>query len=591
MANVLLLDGNDVAGRAMAGILARGKHRGAVVADSAAAMAFIREQVKVDLLILELKLKGENGIRFIERLRGDPILSKLPIVVYTSVNDPPVVKAALGLNVQNYLLKPYNDESVYAEVAKAGLNPWRNLHFEEERSFCAQMCLQPEELRAQRRDLAAALEAFGQSCATRADGKPHGEIFDEIAALTEKAESAGVWGAVDSLNGLRGQLEADNWAELKSGPDNAGFVSRLISCQLNPAQVPPGFLSDQERQEAQEMRERERWLRADVDAGGPVVTRAELEKAVESLPGCPVIDTVAAEFQMVADGSESRMNQVMDRAEQDPGLAAEVLVAANRLEREDMTPVEDPRAAVGLLGEIRLHSLARAMPLIEERFMYLPPLTWPNYWIFQVAVARLAMYTARYLEFRGLAASAYTAGLMHDLGKLLLLRLHPHALLNIINYARRKSVSLAEAEQRYLGCQIRDLADHFAVKFSLPRPYASVIRWVETPQDAADDVEMVAVVSLARRVCLNHHVGSSGDTAKDSAVPVADTPAWTVLQPRVFPSFDLRKYEADSRVFCARLRQELMGRSGMVTVAPFAPGDRTVSHRPFGSGTVSAAGR
>jgi CheY-like chemotaxis protein len=567
MANVLLLDGNDVAGRAMAGILARGKHRGAVVTDSAAALAFIREHVKVDLLILELKLKGENGIRFIERLRGDPVLTKLPVVVYTSVNDPPVVKAALALNVQNYLIKPYNDESIYAEVTKAGLNPWRNLHFEEERSFCAQMGLTPEELRAQRRELAAALGNFGEACAERADGKPHAEVFDEIAALAEKAEAAGVWGAVDCLNGWRSRLEAGNWVELKDCPDECAFVSRLITCHLNPAQVPLGFLSEQEQREAQEVREREHWQQADVDAGGPVVTRPELEKAIEALPGCPVIDTVAAEFQMVADGSESRMNQVMDRAEQDPGLAAQVLVAANRLEREDMTPVDDPRAAVGLLGEIRLHSLAR------------------------VAVARLAMFTARYLEFRGIAASAYTAGLMHDLGKLILLRIHPHALLTIINYARRKSVSLAEAEQRYLGCQIRDLADHFAVKFGLPRICASVIRWVDSPQEAADDVEMVAVVSFARRVCLNHHVGSGGDTAKDSAVPLVETPAWAVLQPRVFPSFDLRKYEADSRVFCMRLRQELIG----LTTAPFDPGpaahDRTGAHRATVSGTVSAFAR
>ena len=86
MANILLLDDSEVAGRAMRGILARGNHRCAVVEESTAAWNFIREHVKVDLLFLELKLKGENGIRLIQRLRDDAFLKTLPIVVYTGVS-------------------------------------------------------------------------------------------------------------------------------------------------------------------------------------------------------------------------------------------------------------------------------------------------------------------------------------------------------------------------------------------------------------------------------------------------------------------------------------------------------------------------
>jgi len=285
-----------------------------------------------------------------------------------------------------------------------------------------------------------------------------------------------------------------------------------------------------------------------------------MERAIDALPGCPVIDTVAAGFQMAADGSESRLNQVMDLAEQDPGLTAQVLVAANRLKEEEGTVVEDPRIAVGLLGELHLHSLARAMPIVEERCMYLPPITWPHFWMFQIAVARLAMFTARYLEFRGMAASAYAAGLMHDLGKLLLLRIHPHAFKAMIGYSRRTSASLSLAEERYIGCTTREMADRFAVRVGLPRVCASAIRWVEKPEEATEDEEVVAIVSLARHVCMVHHIGTSGDTPKDSAVPVIETAAWRVLQPRVFPSFSLQKYERDSYAFCVQLRQELMGR-------------------------------
>lgn len=559
MANILLLDDSEVAGRALRGILARGNHRCAVVADIAAAWDFIWEHVSIDVLFLELKLKSENGIRLIQRLRDDAFLKTLPVVVYTSVSEQKVVRTALGLKVQNYLIKPYHEESIYAEIAKATVNPWRKLHFEEERSYCVQACISPEDLRKMRRDLMTAIEETRQAFKEIADGHQHPEAFERITMLVENAEAAGVWGVVEYLNDLRGKLEAGYWDCFKPVPDDLAYAWRLIFCHLNPGHVPEGFTSEQERKEKQEARERERWLGTDVKASGPIVKQKEVENQLDALLGCPVIDTVAAAFQMTADGRAASLNHVMDIVAKDPGLCAQVLVAANHLEREDPTPIEDPRLAISLLGEIKLNAMAKALPLVEEKYMHLPPITWAHFWMFQAGVAQLARHTANYLEFRGLIENAYTAGLLHDLGKLLLLRVYPYAFQAMVAYARRENVTLQEAEKKYLGCTTRNMGDHFAVKNALPRVYCSVIRWVETPEEATDDADMVAVVSLARHVCLHNHVGYCGDTPKDHCPPIAETAAWGVLRDKVFPSFDLRKFEAQAHAYCHELKQTLSG--------------------------------
>jgi len=561
MANILLLDDSEVAGRAMRGILARGNHRCAVVVDGAAAWEFIREHVKIDLLFLELKLKEENGLRLIQRLRGDCLLKLLPIVVYSGVSDQPVVKAALGLKVQNYLIKPYREDAIHAEIAKAGANPWRNLHFEEEKSFCAQMGITRQDLGKLRGDLMTSIEEARQAVKAVADGHQHPELFERIAALIEQAEASGVWGVVDYLNTLRGNLESGYWDMLRASPDDLAFAGRLIFCQLDPSQVPDGFTSEQERKDKREARERDRWLATDVEASGPILKQKDVENELDVLSGCPVIDTVAAAFQMTADGRAASLNHVMDLVVRDPGLCAQVLVAANRLEREDTTPIEDPRLGVSLLGEIRLNAIAKSLPLVEERFMHFPPITWAHYWMFQVGVAQLAQYTAEYLEFGNLAANVFTAGVLHDLGKLLLLRIHPFAFQAMVAYARKKNVTLPEAEKKYISCTTRTMGDYFARKNGLPQVYCSVIRWVESPEEATADEETVAIVSLARDVCLHNHVGYCGDTAKDHCPPIAETPAWRVLQDRVFPSFDLRKFEAQAHAYCHEVKQSLAGRA------------------------------
>ncbi|MDD2765202.1 MAG: HDOD domain-containing protein [Opitutaceae bacterium] len=568
MANILLLDSSDVAGRAMHGILTHANHRCAAVTGSAEAWRFIREHVQVDLLFLELKLKGENGLTFIQRLRGDVFLKHLPVVIYTSVGDQPVVKAALALKIQNYLIKPYHEELVYTEIAKAGANPWRNLHFEEEKSFCAQMNIAPQDLRGMRQDLLPAVDGLREMWTAMADDLQHPEVFAQISDLAEKAEAAGVWVAVEYLEELRGRLETGAWAELKKSPDDLGYVRRLIFCQLNPGHVPEGFLSDQERKEQQGTQERDRWVRTDVTLNGPMAKQAEVEQQIDALSGCPVIGTVAAQFQMTADGRASSLNRVMDLVAQDPGLSAQILIAANRLERDMPSPIEDPRVAVGLLGEIRLNAMAKALPGVEERWIYAPPITWPHYRMFQLAVARVALFTAEYLELRGLTANAYTAGLLHDLGRLLLLRLYPYAFQAMVAYARREAVPLPEAERRYLDCTTRAMGEYFARKHGLPRIYRNVIHWVETPGEAIEDVEMVGVVSLARHICRYHRVGYGGDAVGEAGPPIAEAAAWPLLQERVFPSFSLRKFDAEVHVFCADLRQTLTGHPRPVRLNP-----------------------
>ena len=560
MANILLLDDSEVAGRAMRGVLAHGSHRCMVVTDAATAWTFIRENVKIDVLFLELKLKGENGLRFIQRLRDDPFLKDLPVVVYTNVTEQPVVKAALALKIRNYLVKPYHEESIHAEITKAGANPWRAMQFEEEKSFCVQMCIKPDDLRKMRRDLMNAIEEARAAIEPLADGHQHPEVFERTHHLVELAESAGVWSVVEFLNDLNSKLEAGFWDTLKGAVEGLAFAWKLIFCHLNPLHVPEGFTSEQERKEKNEARERERWLGTDVKLSGPLVTQKDVEVQIDALPGCPVIDTAAATFQMTADGKASSLNHVVDLVVRDPGLCTQVLIAVNHLERDDPTTIDDPRQAVSLLGEIKLNALGKALPLVEERFMRIPPITWPHFWMFQVGVAQMSHFTAKYLNFRGLLGNVYTAGLLHDVGKLLLLRIYPYAFQAIAGYARKEGVPLHEAERKYLGCTTRMMGDYFATKQGLPAVFASVIRWVETPTTATDNEEIVAVVSLARDICLHSHVGYCGDTPKDHCPPISETEAWRVLQDKVFPSFDLRKFEAQAHAFAQELKSNLSGR-------------------------------
>jgi HD-like signal output (HDOD) protein len=192
--------------------------------------------------------------------------------------------------------------------------------------------------------------------------------------------------------------------------------------------------------------------------------------------------------------------------------------------------------------------------------MQVPPITWPHYWMYLMGVARLARYTCQNLEMKDIEPNAYTAGLLHDLGKLLLLKLYPFGFQAIVSHSKNHSELLHVAELSYLNITTREMAVHFAAQSGLPECYRNVIKCVENPQDSAANSELVAAVSLARFLCLHNHVGYCGDTPYDQAPCIEETPAWQILQTRIFPSFNTRQFEAQAHAYSKELRQELLGR-------------------------------
>ncbi|HVW20535.1 MAG TPA: HDOD domain-containing protein [Opitutaceae bacterium] len=562
MANVLLIDENEVARKALRGILARGGHRFAAVGKPDEAWEFVRREVKVDVVFMEFALEDPRGPEFVRRMRADCLLKHLPVVIYATPSNRAAVRAGLELRVQNFLLKPYLEEQVFAEMAKATAQPWRQRHFEEEKSFCVLMGMQPADLHRLLQDLQLSLARAEAELGAAAEGADGPRADACLASLAAAAEAAGAWGPYERVQELQPLAAARDWKGLQAALPGLAVAASLISIHLHPGALPAAFLTEAERQADEEAREKARWFEAVAQERCPVVPAKEAIRRVEALRGCPIVDTAAAMFQMLATGHPSSLIPILERVETDPGLAAQVLIAANHLQRhqeEDATPIDDLKLAVELMGELKLAEMGRALVTFEERKLHAPPFTWTRFWMFQIAVARMARSTAAYLEFHSLESQAYVGGLLHDLGKLLLAHQFPFGWQAMLAYARDRGVSTAAAERVFIGCTARELADRFARTHALPACYRHVMRYLEAPDEAEGDQELVALVALARDLCRRNHLGSDGDQPRDNGRTMVQTRAWEVLAPKVFPGFDLAAFESRMHVVCQELKRELHG--------------------------------
>ena len=562
MAQILLVDSNEVARKAMKGILARGGHRFATVDTAAAAAALIRRNVRVDLVFTELRLPGDGGLALIRQLRADRLLRYVPIVVYTEHADRETVKRALELRVQNFLIKPFVDDDIFAEIDKAEANPWRARHFEEEKSFCRLTGQSPEHLHAQLDGVRGALLGARAGVEHAAKLRDHALVNQAVFPVREMAEGAGAWGAVEAVTQLTDHTSAGAWAQVPGDLAQIEFAADLVAHWLDPERVCPDFIGQLAADSAELARERALWLSAPAQGRCPLATPEQLRREIELLNGCPVIDSAAAGFQMIANGHPSCINPLMDLVARDPGLTVQMLVAANRAHppADEFNRIEDARLAVGQLGEIRLQEESRRLVQLDGKtFALEPAFSWAQFWVFQRAVARIAQLICRDLEFESLEPVARTAGQIHDLGLLLLAHLRPAGFQAILEHSRVHRVPLRECERLFLGCTTPELATHFGERQQLSTRLLNVLRHIEHPGRATDDKHLVAIISLARDLCLHNEIGVSGEPHQDTPVPLEETAEWAILREGLYPSFNLHKFELRVHAYCSQLRTELSG--------------------------------
>ncbi|HVU35027.1 MAG TPA: response regulator [Opitutaceae bacterium] len=107
-----------------------------VVPDSLRAVAYLAghdayaDRIRHPLpavVVVDLRLPGEDGIGLLRWIRANPALRRLAVVVFTTCNSTADLQSAWNLAVNSYLLKP-SDPKSFAATVKALAVYWLRLN-------------------------------------------------------------------------------------------------------------------------------------------------------------------------------------------------------------------------------------------------------------------------------------------------------------------------------------------------------------------------------------------------------------------------------------------------------------------------------
>jgi len=191
---------------------------------------------------------------------------------------------------------------------------------------------------------------------------------------------------------------------------------------------------------------------------------------------------------------------------QDPGMTAKVLQLVNSSFFSFQNHVTDPTQAVAILGTSTLRALVLTMHVFGQL---------ENHLIEEFhagAMQRHALATAQYargiiLEERrpaGMAEDAFLAGLLHDIGRLVLAANLPDQYRQVLHCARQLEAPLEEAETTVLGATHTEIGAYLLGLWGLPQSVVAAVSGHHDPAafETGEGVTALTAVHVAN--CIEH---------------------------------------------------------------------------------------
>jgi two-component system response regulator len=73
------------------------------------------------LIMLDLKMPKVDGIEVLERIKSDPLLKKIPVVILTSSKEHPDVNRCYELGANSYIVKPVGFDGFMDAISQSGM--------------------------------------------------------------------------------------------------------------------------------------------------------------------------------------------------------------------------------------------------------------------------------------------------------------------------------------------------------------------------------------------------------------------------------------------------------------------------------------
>lgn len=236
------------------------------------------------------------------------------------------------------------------------------------------------------------------------------------------------------------------------------------------------------------------------------------ENVLERIREMPQLPASATQVLQMVENPDAKTEDLARAIEYEPSLALNVLRLANSAYFGRPRSVSSVREAIirlGMKNIVRL-VLSCAVAPMQEQEVTGYGLRSGELWEHSISVAVAAETLAKMLG-KQTPEHTFTAGLLHDVGKIALGTFVEQYLSRMNEYALQNKLPFEEAERQIIGIDHAEAGAILVESWGLPSCIVDVVRWHQEPEQAPSQDLVLDLVHAADALILTGGVGAGND--------------------------------------------------------------------------------
>lgn len=226
---------------------------------------------------------------------------------------------------------------------------------------------------------------------------------------------------------------------------------------------------------------------------------------IERINQCPKLASLKSindTLKDLLDSEDSFVSQIAEVIRLDPSLTTRVLDLVNSIffgskEEERISGVEEASIFLGLN---RIRDLLAATPVIEEIFKLgkkSEAFPWVDFWRHSIGTAMLTREILSIAEHEFEQEADYIAGLLHNLGILILAITFPEHFSFVYKKKFSSQMELIELENESVGWNHAKIGAYYLWNHHISEEVVNAIHWHNQPDRAESRPELASAIQLA----------------------------------------------------------------------------------------------
>jgi len=249
------------------------------------------------------------------------------------------------------------------------------------------------------------------------------------------------------------------------------------------------------------------------------------ELVLQQVDALPTLSPVATRLLAVGSADDADLDEIVTLLESDPALTARILGLCRKAAHGLGDRVTTVRRAIIMLGLEAVQSSVLSVSVYDLMSGRGGPrrgdaggseaFDREGFWKHALGVACAAeLFAHRYRKLGVRPDEAFTAGVLHGVGKLALDLVLPEAYQRVVLVAQKRGCDSAAVERTVIGIDHHTAGRRIAERWGLPDELRDVM-WLHAqplsslPADSPRD--LIGLVTLAKALCREMHIGWSGD--------------------------------------------------------------------------------